>query len=106
MDERELDDVLDELIDDGLVAVTGRYPHLRYCLTPQGQAALGRQRPHLTKRVPWVITPLGLEALAEPRPGFPDEQRVRDEAREIAIQRHAASQPSNVVRGNFGERGA
>jgi hypothetical protein len=55
------------LIDAGLVAVTGRYPDLRYCLTPEGQRTLD------------------------------DERSIADEARELAKRRHAASQDAEVI---------
>lgn len=57
------------LIDEGLVAVTGRYPDLRYCLTPEGQRVLGGE----------------------------SETAIRDEARELAKRRHAASQDAIVI---------
>ena len=53
-----LDDLgheLAELIDMGLVAVTGTYPNLRYCLTPEGCEVLRDEQPercHMGRVIP------------------------------------------------------
>lgn len=60
----DLDADLSALIDAGLVAVTGTYPDLRYCLTPEGTRALSQADEH--------------------------EAAIRAEARELAERRHAA----------------
>ena len=126
---RDLASDLDDLIDAGLVAVTGRYPCFRYIVTPLGQAELKKHRDVPSRRAAWVLTPKGDEALAEPRPGFPagpaiqavnDRVQVitsegmpalpgavRAEARELAKRRHAASQASTAdVVSIFGGHGA
>jgi hypothetical protein len=71
------DDMTDDLvalIEAGLVAVSGTFPNLTYCLTPEGQQAadyISEQEAH--------------------------EARVRTETRELAEQRHAAARKGNVV---------
>lgn len=70
----DLDDLASDLamlIDCGLVAVTGSYPELRYCLTPEGMRAASRTDEH--------------------------EAAVRAEARELARRRHAASQEATII---------
>lgn len=81
-DEYDLDDLGDDLsalIDDELVSVTGVYPDLRYCLTPEGERALD----HANEI----------------------DRGVRDEARELAMHRHASAQEGIVIQ-LFGDQGA
>ena len=70
----DLDDLSDDLaalVEDGLVAVTGRWPDLRYCLTPEGSRAL---------------------SAADER-----DAAIRAEARELAERRHAAALDGDVI---------
>jgi hypothetical protein len=78
-DADDLDADLSALIDAGLVAVTGVYPGLRYCLTPEGQRALRAAEEH--------------------------EAALRTSARELAERRHAAAQEGKVIR-LFSDQGA
>lgn len=70
----DLDDLADdlaELVESGLVAVTGSWPDLRYVVTPEGSAAL---------------------AESDER-----EAAIRHEARELAERRHAAALGGTVL---------
>lgn len=67
-DSDDLADDLAALVDMGLVAVTGRWPDLRYVVTPEGHAEMARH-----------------------------EAEIRTEARELAERRYTASQTGNII---------
>jgi hypothetical protein len=67
----DLDIDLSALIDAGLVAVTGRSPNFRFCLTPEGEAALRWYEDH--------------------------DRQVATGARELQERRHAATREGNVI---------
>jgi hypothetical protein len=123
-----LDDVdadLSELIADGLVAVTGAYPDLRYCLTPEGERTLDHADERDERNAPAPVVPLRINYAPSPRYWLTDlgqevldqneahiaeaqapanAGQIRHEARELAKNRHAASQDARVI--DFPGRGA
>jgi hypothetical protein len=62
---------LSSLIEDGLVAVTGKFPDFRFCLTPEAESTLRWYDDH--------------------------DREVATEARELQMRRHAAAQEGNVI---------